>query len=99
MKPTAIEALDNLHRCAACYRSKDQAGWMRHLREMRDVAEAELNAVDNLRKNALEAVYEPDGIGHSTALKIYLAQPLDECDIKRIERLLDIEIASEGEKE
>ena len=51
---TSKEALDNLHRCALCYKSSNHDEWINHCRKVRNIIEKDLDRLENLeRQNKL----------------------------------------------
>ena len=86
---TALECLDNLHRCALCHKAEDPAGWMRHCREMRNSVEAELRIMELLRTQSTGATYKFDERENKYALTIYLESPLTKEEEKQIEDSLN----------
>lgn len=55
---TSKEALDNLHRCALCYKSSNHDEWINHCRKVRNIVEKDLDRLENLeRQNKLLKKY------------------------------------------
>ena len=44
------EALDNLHRCALCYKSSNHDEWLNHCRKVRNIVEKDLDRLESLEK-------------------------------------------------
>ena len=47
---TSKEALDNLHRCALCYKSSNHDEWINHCRKVRNIVEKDLDRLESLEK-------------------------------------------------
>lgn len=47
---TSKEALDNLHRCALCYKSSNHDEWINHCRKVRNIVEKDLDRLENLER-------------------------------------------------
>lgn len=47
---TSKEALDNLHRCALCYKSSNHDEWINHCRKVRNIVEKDLDQLEEYRK-------------------------------------------------
>lgn len=87
MKRTAIEALDNLHRCALCHRAKDPKGWLKHCREMRDIVEAELRALEPVKERVV--AMRRSACETTDSITIYLSKGLDDGEYERFAEVMD----------
>ena len=46
---TSKEALDNLHRCALCYKSSNHDEWINHCRKVRNIIEKDLERLEKYK--------------------------------------------------
>ena len=91
---TSKEALDNLHRCALCYKSSNHDEWINHCRKVRNIVEKDL---DRLEKENKELKRLNKNLKNSNTHKDTYASKLKE-ENERLQKIIKIKEELEDDK-